>query len=280
MKKILIGLMGLMILMGMSACDKIEPDENGNYIIFAGSTASWTEGDQIDNPIQRAYVEKYTGPKCSNCPLADETLNAAHEQFGDNLVLVSINHPVGQGIPFSGEPDLRTEDGTAWDSYFGINAIPAAYIDRNTATQYQGAMSNIVGDINNALQASAKVALEVTATQSDKIEIAVNMQLLEDYGNQMTLTLAIVEDSLKYKQLMPNGDREDLYVHNHMLRDVITDIWGIDVDCNGTANECRKAIISYRPDIEGMQIANCHIVAFLSDKATRRVINCAQCNIN
>ena len=280
MKKILIGLMGLMILMGMSACDKIEPDENGNYIIFAGSTASWTEGDQIDNPVQRAYVEKYTGPKCSNCPLADETLNAAHEQFGDNLVLVSINHPVGQGIPFSGEPDLRTEDGTAWDSYFGINAIPAAYIDRNTATQYQGAMSNIVGDINSALQASAKVALEVTATQSDKIEIAVNMQLLEDYDSQMTLTLAIVEDSLKYKQLMPNDDREDLYVHNHMLRDVITDIWGIDVDCNGTANECRKAIISYRPDIEGMQIANCHIVAFLSDKATRRVINCAQCNIN
>lgn len=269
------GLMGL-----MASCDKIEPGENGDYTIFAGAAASWSEGTSIENPVQRAYVEKYTGPKCSNCPYADETLNAAHEQFGDNLVLVSINHPTGQGIPYAGYPDLRTDDGTAWDTYFGINAIPAAFINRNTETQYQGAMSNITGDISNALQQQPAIALTVSAVQSTKIEITVNMQFLEAYTDAVTLTLAIVEDSLKYKQLMPNGDKQEDYVHNHMLRDVITDVWGIDVDGSGATGECCKATLSYRPNVEGMVLENCHIVAFVSDKATRRVLNSAQCTID
>lgn len=260
-------------------CDKIEPGENGDYTIFAGSTASWTDGTPVATPVQCAYVEKYTGPKCSNCPSADITLEAAHEQYGDQLVLVSINHPTGQGVPFSGEPDLRTDDGNAWDTYFGINAIPAAYINRNTATQYQGAMSNIIGDIGTALQATPTVAIEVSATRSAKIDISVNLQFLEAYSAPVTLTLAITEDGLAYKQLMPDGTRQDDYVHNHMLRDVITDVWGVDIDCTGNAGECRAATFSYNPTNGDINLENCHIVAFVSDKASRVVLNSASCII-
>lgn len=261
----------------MASCDKIEPGENGDYTIFAGSTASWTDGSPIASPVQRAFVEKYTGPKCSNCPLADETLDAAHHQFGERLVLVSINHPNGQGVPFSGEPDLRTDDGNTWDTYFGINAIPAAYLNRNTATQYQGAMSNITSDIDAALQQAPTVAVEVSATISDKVSITVNLQFVEAYTSPLTLTLALIEDSLAYKQLLPDGTRQDDYVHNHMLRDVITDVWGADIDCTGAADECRSATFSYRIADESINPANCQIVAFVSDKTTRTVLNSAQC---
>ena len=76
------------------SCDKIEP---GNYTVYAGAPVVWEPGTAFD-AVQRAYVEKYTGPKCSNCPLADVTLDAAHGQFGDRLAIVSINHPTGQGV--------------------------------------------------------------------------------------------------------------------------------------------------------------------------------------
>ena len=108
----------------LAACDKIPADQ---YTTNTGGG-----GDNWQNAnVHRVYVEKYTGPKCPNCPAADVTLNEAHHLYGDNLVVISVNHPVGQGIPFPGDQDLRTDDGTAWDNYYGINAIPTAFVNRD-----------------------------------------------------------------------------------------------------------------------------------------------------
>ena len=254
-----------------AACDKIAPEE---YTIYAGPSIEWVQGDAGVAPVQCAYVEKYTGPKCPNCPAADVTLDAAHQQYGERLVLVSVNHPTGQGIPFPNQPDMRTDDGTTWDKYWGINAIPAAYINRRTAMQYSGSMTNITADIGSAIAESPVVGVSVAATDAS---IEVNLVFAQSYTDPLTLTLAVVEDSLVYRQI--NGDEiVDDYVHNHMLRDVITDVWGADVDCTGAAGEARKGTLSYTLPA-GVVKANCHIVAFVSDKQSRQVLNSASCEI-
>lgn len=273
MKKIFLGIMGLIGLMALTAaCDKIEENE---YTIYDGAVVSWSAGSPIANPVQRAYVEKYTGPRCSNCPMADATLSGIHNE---NVVVVSINHPVGQGIPYPGEPDMRTDGGTAWDQYFGINAIPAAYINRDRTTQYLGEMGNIVSAINTALGTSPSVALEVSAVHSTKVDITVNLQFLKAYSNPVTLTAAIVEDSLVYKQLLPDNSVDETYAHNHMLRKVITGFWGRDIEANGSEGEALRGTLSFAP-AEDINLANSHIVVFVSDKNSRRVLNCASCKI-
>lgn len=262
-----------------AACDKIPTDE---YTIYSGPVIVWEQGDASVTPVQCAFVEKYTGPKCTNCPTADATLDAAHQQFGERLVLVSVNHPKVQGEPFANQPDLRCDDGTAWDNYFGINAIPAAYLNRRTATLYEGAMNNITSDIASALNESPVVGVSVTADDSDrdgKVDITVNVVFAQNYTQPLTLTIALTEDSLKYKQLMPDGSRQDEYVHNHMLRDVITDVWGADIERTGAAGEARRTSITYTIPSSGINPDNCNIVAFVSDKQSREILNSNQVRI-
>lgn len=271
MKRSLIILAAVALFAG---CDKIAP---GEYTVYAGPAIEWTDGSAF-TAVQHAYVEKYTGPKCPNCPAADVTLDAAHQQYGERLVVVGINHPKGQGEPFPGQPDMRTDDGTAWDNYFGINAIPAAFINRRTATQYSGAMSNITADLGAVLQESPVVGVEVEATGADgKVDIGVNLVFAQSCTSPLTLTLALTEDSVAYRQI-DGSDIVDDYVHNHMLRDVITDTWGADIDCTGATGEARRATVGYTLP-EGVVEGNCHIVAFVSDKQSRQVLNSASCKI-
>lgn len=274
-KNFLMLALGAMLLV---ACDQIPEDE---YTVFSGISATWSDGSGVA-AVQRAYVEKYTGPQCINCPMADQTIDAIHHTMGDKLVAVSINHFEGQGKPFPGEIDLRTDGGTAWSKYFGINALPAAYVNRNTAKQYTGAMNDIAGALQDAAAATPVVALDVNATLDAEggIAIGVDIEMVQAYSNPMTLTLALIEDSLRYKQLTPNDGIVDDYAHNHMLRDVLTDIWGIKVEAAGTQGEKRHAAFAtYRIKDESIDLQNCHIVAFVSDKANRRVLNAAQCPI-
>lgn len=273
MKKIFLGLIGLMGLMGLISCDKIE---EGEYTVYDGAAVSWMYSEVDVAPVQRVYVEKYTGPRCSNCPLADATLEAIHN---DNVVMVSINHPTGQGTPYPNQPDMRTDGGSAWDQWFGINAIPAAYLNRDRSTQYQGDMGNIVGAINEALSAEPVIALDITATtDEDNVYVSVPIQFVKDYTLPVTLTVALVEDSLCYRQLLPDNSFDDNYVHNHMLRKVVTSFWGSEVMMASKAGEKVMGFMTFEVNSD-INMANSHIVAFISDKATRKVLNCASCKI-
>lgn len=273
MKKIFLGLIGLIGLMGLMGCDKIE---EGQYTVYDGAAVSWMYSEVDVAPVQRVYVEKYTGPRCSNCPLADATLEAIHN---DNVVMVSINHPTGQGTPYPNQPDMRTDGGSAWDQWFGINAIPAAYLNRDRSTQYQGDMGNIVGAINEALSAEPVIALDITATtDEDNVYVSVPIQFVKDYTLPVTLTVALVEDSLCYRQLLPDNSFDDNYVHNHMLRKVVTSFWGSEVMMASKAGEKVMGFMTFEVNSD-INMANSHIVAFISDKATRKVLNCASCRI-
>lgn len=259
-----------------AGCDKIAGDE---YTIYVGEPLEWHEGTAF-TAVGRAYVEKYTGPKCPNCPAADVTLDMAHQQYGDRVVLISVNHPTGQGEPFAGQPDMRTDAGTAWDNYFGIEAIPAAYINRDESVQYSGSMAGIVAAIGSALQHEPTVGVELECqydTAARQVAITVNVCLVQDCADALTLTLALTEDSLPYRQI-DGGNLVEDYVHNHMLRDVATDTWGADIDCSGTAGEARTATISYTlPD--NVVPTHCNIVALVSNKRTRVVLNSAACRL-
>ncbi len=265
-----------------AACDKINPADDGTYTVFAGISATWSDGDAVE-AIQNVLVEKFTGPRCNNCPDADVTLEAAHQQMGENLVVISVNHPVGQGVPYPGEPDLRTDDGTSWDKYYGINAIPSAFINRDKSKQYTGAMNTIVADLLTAASQTPTMGIAVSADSTADgtgIDITVELQFMQNITNPMTLTLALIEDSLVYRQA--NGDViVDDYAHNHMLRDVLTDVWGAEVDAKGTAGEHRKAVFgTYRVKDPAIRLANCHIVAFVGDKSSHQVYNTACCAID
>lgn len=275
MKKTIIALAAAL---AFAACDKISTDQ---YVLFAGSVAQWADGTPVATPVQRAHVDKYTGPKCSNCPMADVTLEAALATHGDRMTLIAVNHPSVQGLPYPNEPDLRTSHGTAWVQFYGITGIPAALLNRNTASTFSSSMPSISGAIADAIAQQPTLALEVeAAAEGSSVTIDVNMQFLADIAEPLTLTLALTEDSLAYKQLLPDASVNPTYVHNHMLRDVVTDTWGTPIEAQGRSGECRKATFRYAPSNPDIKLENCHIVALVSYKESRQIVNCAECHIS
>lgn len=273
MKKILYTIC-ILALSSVISCDKIDPDE---YVVFAGAVGEWIDGNGVADKSQRAFLEKYTGPKCPNCPDADAIISTASEKYGDKFLAVSIHDSSYFGLPL-GDIDMRTEDGNTWSKYFGISAYPRALINRN---QINGSWdlfpptSSFDDRIDNVLAQDAQVALEIKAAKANnEIDIIVDIEHLTTITDELTVTLMIVEDGIIAPQSMPDHSTDADYEHNHILRDVITDIWGAEIETSGTQGVKRTATFKYTPE-NVIDINNCHIIGFVSTEETRQILNCA-----
>ena len=268
----------------LASCDKIDSNE---YLVFSGAAGEWFDGNGVSDHSQRAIIEKYTGVRCLNCPNADIAINAALAQYGDKLIAVAIHDSSSFTLPFGSNPRLSTPDGQAWSLFFGVRSAamyPNALVSRTSiggTWDLFTPTSGINSRVDNVLSQPAQVAIDVNATRLDNsISITADIELLQNISDKMTLTLLIMEDSINATQLMPDGSRNNEYIHNHILRDVITDIWGTDIDCNGTAGVKKMATFSYSEFDNTWILDNCHIVAFVSMKDSRTILNVAECEID
>lgn len=256
----------------MVGCDKIEPEKRLISVGGDGTVDPWPEGSVV-------YVEKYTGPKCTNCPSADRTIAGLHEVYGHHMVVVSVNsYRDDFGAPIGSDPDMRVTAAQAWEESNGNPSLPAAYINRQS-TVFSGSMSNLGGSIGEALASLPSVKVDVTATLSgNTVTINTNMELREAITESLTLTLLVTEDSLKYTQLDGPSHPSD-YAHNHMLRAIVTDTWGKSINLGTTTGSTATDQTTYIIGTPAIVAANSHIVALVCDAATHRVMGCAQCDI-
>lgn len=270
------------------SCDKIE---ESNYVVYSGASGEWFDGDGVADHTQRAIIEKYTGVRCMNCPTAEDAINNAVAQYNGKLLAVAI-HDSSTAFtrPYNGSPDLRTATGNAWSNYFGVFAAaqyPMAIVNR---TQVSGSwdlfnpISGINSHVDPIVNSPATIAIQVEAgTQASSpatINTTVNIEFLEAVGDALNLTLFIIEDGINATQLMPDGSRNEDYIHNHVFRQVITDLWGAQVDCTGAKGEKRMAQFTAEADLNLItDLTKCHIIAMISNRETRQILNVAECEI-
>ena len=73
------------------------------------------------------------------------------------------------------------------------------------------------------------------------------------------------------------GDIED-YVQNHVLRKVYTDIWGLPVSVARTQG--KQYFIRLNLSLPaGCVKDNCHLVAFIAEKESHKILNVAECKL-
>ena len=266
-------------IVAFAGCVKIEEDD---YLIFAGSSGSWYDGQPVADHTKRVFVEKYTGVRCVNCPSADVAIAALQNTYGHDVVAVSI-HAGALARPWNGFADLRTNDGDEWHNYFGIEAYPSIMINRSKTDNTWNiitAVGGIAGGVEGAIGHPTTIAMEID-TEYDaanrNLTIFANLQWIESTTVPLTITLLVMEDGIIGKQTTPEGNNEN-YVFNHVLRDVITDLWGADIDADGNQGTCRMGAFTYTLPQEYVA-ENCHIVAFISNKDSREIIQCAETSI-
>lgn len=281
MKKIITSIAILLAAaFSFSSCDKIEADD---YLAFSGSTGAWYDSPKEIPSTQRVFMEKYTGVSCKNCPTADDIIHAAMEKYGDRLNVASV-HYSDFAIPLRGsDPDLRTEKGNVWGEYFvGTSpSLPAALINRqNTGSAWDifNPGAGFDDRIDDILANDSPVGILMEAGESESGYFAdVHLQFFETIGEPLTLTVLVIEDDIHTAQIRGKEQLDD-YQQNHVMREVVTDAWGMDVDADGLAGTKRMVRLEFQLPAQ-CNPANCKLIAFASYKGSKQIINTDQCNI-
>lgn len=266
-------------ILAFASCDKIEKDQ---YTIFAGAAGSWYDSDVEVPHVQRAFIEKYTGVRCINCPKADEVIHAASDKYGDSVVVVAVHsRSTGFGRPLGNDPSLCTEYGDEWYDYFGIAAQPAAIINRQQAGGTWDLFtptSNFDDRIEAVVNAEPELAIAIKNGVENEHYSDIYVEFLKDGFDELTLTLLVTQDKIYTRQSKQGEGEVENYEQNHVLRTVVTNLWGFPVP-NNLPKGSKKMIRFYYQLPDGCNPADCHAVAFISHKDSRQIINCAETDL-
>ncbi len=269
----LFALLGTLLATTVS-CDKIEKDQ---YLIESGVYGEWIESNASIPKVQRAMVEKYTGVRCVNCPAADEIIHAALEQYNGKLIAVAIHSGVF-GRPLGNDPDLRTEDGTQWyETLVGTSTgLPAALVNRG---ELFNPLAGVTDRIDPIVNSSPKVTMLVESEDlGEEFFSDIYVGFEQNIAEELTLTLLLYEDSIHTTQSIAGGGNIEDYVQNHVLRKVYTDIWGLSVDVARTKG--KQYFIRLNLSLPaGCVKDNCHLVAFIAEKESHKILNVAECKL-
>ena len=202
-------------------------------------------------PRQKHMVEQLTSTYCTYCPLGNSMLGYLTEQR-DDIIWVGIHGNLGSGVdPF------RSNQGDSIMIYMtgGSISYPSAAFDRSTGwnddvnivnsigyyeeyhqliAEYLGQFFDYLSDANPTF---AEVKADCSFNESTRMAtVSVHGRISPDFdlmvGEDATLTVYLVEDSLKANQLN-NGQWINNYVHNGVFRKALGSIKGEPLNRQG-----------------------------------------------
>lgn len=258
----------------IASCDK---ESNGDSNKSQGDCTPVPTTSLIDQDRQVLF-EEFVGVSSVLSPTGSEQLVALREIYGDALITISYHAgafatPLDQSVY-----NFRTEDADSVMNFVGEPiAYPSAVVNRKLfdgadglqlfSNQWQQSIEEEL-----AKSPSVKIGIEkVFDNENRNLEIQVTLIVDEDLTSQdIRLHVALLEDGLVDYQLTPAGLVND-YVHNHVLRDMVTSIVGdpLIVSPELDAAFCQTTEISISED---WVVENCKIIAFVSKSGVQKEV--------
>jgi len=231
--------------------------------------------------VRKVLLEDYTGHKCVNCPEAAITARALEELHAGKLIVMAV-HAGFYALPGSGDYslDLRTQAGNDWNNEFKLALYPSGMVNRK-----EFGSSVILGpgkwgsSVEQIITLPPDVQMKITNkydSDSRQLVSTIYNRFINPLAGTFTLTVCILEDSLigAQKNNNPNiGPYPDWY--NYVFNDVLRE------SLNGSFGE----VLTTSPDTKltylgrfnatidpSYVVKNCWILAFVSNSATREII--------
>jgi hypothetical protein len=238
----------------------------------------------VETPDQRiVLIEEFTGVTCPTCKAGHTELKKLEDLNPGRLAIMGIQI-IGnaQTRPYdkNGKKTLhdnRTQDGTDLASgVFGATSgIPVAAFDR---TPQGGLMRplrpNWASYLPNRIDVPTNANIKITSNYtyaSRQAVIKVHVAYTSDVTANQMLTVALVENDVVDAQELPAGDTAEVelnYVHQHVLRDIITAPVG-DIILSSmptkSAGQVYERTFVYTLPATVLDPANCRIIAYVSD---------------
>lgn len=263
------------------ACDRIE----GPYLIPSEVEEVTVEFPELDksNVFRKLLIEEFTGHHCPNCPDGHQELDRLHTIFGDTLVMVGI-HAGALAAPQATDPvfsyDFRTEVGNELRTFFNIDGIPVAIINRHPNIVSPARWQSKLEAESRTPVAAIQLINQYGTSHTDVLKVNAKVTMLADYPNALRLSLYIIEDNIIKPQLDGTETIPD-YVHNHVLRASLNGTFGDLLTSDGILQ--KDGAYTYGRSItfagHDWNPDNCSVVAILHDKANGEVLQVEQVRV-
>ena len=235
--------------------------------------------------MKNVVLEEFTGMHCVYCPDGHRISQQIYDNHPDDVVLINI-HTGNYATPSYGEPDFRTNYGSAIASQSHLAGYPAGTVNRHYFgySQYgspSGATALGRGQWTNAAnviltqESYCNVALEATIDiQTREMTVDVEVYFTADSpAGENFLNIALLQNNVEGPQVgasanpaqvLPNGN----YNHMHMLRDLITGQWGEALSANTQGTLIQRQFTYTLPgEINGIDVdlTNIDVAAFITE---------------
>lgn len=228
-------------------------------------------------------MEEFTGATCPFCPAGNKVASELLDEHPDQLILVAIHNDNSMAEPYPGEEDLRTEEGIALSQKLGASSIlPVAAVDRfldSNQSQEAVTKSKWANLINKRLKVQPKVNVELENDYNSttrELRVKATVTYLETVTEESHISLMITESNINSPQMLLDGSKDDTYIHDHILRDMITQVFGAKT--HETTEAGRVIVREYLFEIpENWVPENLDVVGFINMAgSTNEVLQAAE----
>ena len=224
---------------------------------------------------RNVVIEEFTGRNCGYCPDGHRIANQIMANNPDRVWAVNIH--AGSYSPNT-YPNMNTDDGTAINTGMYISSYPCGHVNRSTFVALD--RSQWTSKTNELLAQTAEVNVAgfVTLNQATRTaEITVELYYTSNSAKSTNyLTVMMLQDSILGSQngssYNPSQILNGQYVHQHILRDVITSTWGDAVSPTTAGTLITKNYTYQIPESIGIpngvevDLNNIMFVAFVAEK--------------
>jgi hypothetical protein len=255
------------------------------FFLFATSLQA-QELVTTDPQSRNLVLEEFTGIHCGNCPGGHRKAKEIADANPGRVVLISI-HEGSYAVPKQGEPDFRTQWGSAFLQMSGVTGFPCGLINRERFTgagkypyyvQRENGMALSVPGWESAVydrvlnEELSPVNVGARASWNNdtrELEIEVEAYFTDDVAEDINLNIALLESHIWGPQL--GAENPSNYEHNHVLRDMITGQWGEQIEST-TKGTLFEKTYKYLVDA-AFDIVNCDLAIFITENNSKRIIS-------
>ena len=230
-------------------------------------------------------LEEFTGIHCTFCPDGHVIAQNLYNSNSGNVTLINI-HVGSYASPYPGEPDFRTNFGSAIDAQAQVAGYPAGTVNRHQFAMSQGggtamsrsdwatAGSYMLADnspVNIGIMSNVDIAAN-TLNVDVEVYYTDSTVVLNNYLNVFVLQNNVAGPQVGAQSFNPgaiiSGPWNPTYNHNHMFRHSLTGQWG-DMIPNPLPGSFYTFTYTWilPTDINGvsLDITNLEIAAFIAE---------------
>ncbi len=203
------------MLLLLASCSDIAEDERLIYVEPAKAA-------------RNVLIEDFTGQRCVNCPKAADAIHEIQGVYGENVIAVAIHCGPFGGVSAK-NPGLMTDTGKEyWNTWFdSTQGQPVAKINRGAATNDYVNWSSLVAE---SLKQTTDVTIDANIECIPEISsLTIKATTRANAGRKAKIQAWLTEDDITAIQYMPDGSRNNDYVHQHVFRAPVNGPWGEEV---------------------------------------------------